>query len=85
MKPKKLKPMFTKVYTFTIVKDDVPVGVGMHELSFTEHASFCVKSTDPKILAPQLELIAKQNGIDLMSYGQFEYAFDLLRYSVSWN
>jgi hypothetical protein len=44
-----------------------------------------VKATDPKTLSPQLEMIAKQNNIDLMKFDQFEYAFDLLRYSVSWN
>lgn len=85
MKPNKLMPIYTKVYTFTVVKNNVPVGLGVQEISFTKHASFCVKNTDPKLLAPHLEVIAEQNGIDLNSYDQFEYAFDLLRYSVSWN
>ena len=86
MKPIKFKPLFTKVYSFSIVneKNEV-IGGAIHELQFSNHASFCVKSTDPKTLAPLLETIAKQNKIDLMEYGQFEYAFDLLRYSVSWN
>jgi hypothetical protein len=86
MKTKNFKPIFTKLYTFTVVTDNNEIcGMGMHELSFTNHASFCVKNTAPEILAPQLEIIAKRNNIDLMEYGQFEYCFDLLRHSVSWN
>ena len=85
MKTKHFKPIFKKLYTVTIVKNNEINSIGMHELSFTNHASFCLKNTAPEILAPQLELIAKRNNIDLMEYGQFDYCFDLLRHSVSWN
>lgn len=86
MKPIKFKPLFTKVYSFSVVNEkDQVIGGCVHTLQFSNHASFCVKATDPKTLAPQLEMIAKQNNIDLMKFDQFEYAFDLLRYSVSWN
>lgn len=86
MKTKKFTPIFTKLYTFSVVtKNNEIRTVGQQELSFTNHASFCVKCTPPEILAPQLEIIAKQHDIDLLHYSQFEYAFDMLRHSVSWN
>lgn len=86
MKPIKFKPLFTKYYSFQVVNEkNQVIGGAVTSLQFSNHASFCVKNTDPKTLAPMLEIIANQNGIDLMQLDQFEYCFDLLRYSVSWN
>lgn len=86
MKAKKISPIVRKLYTFSMVNSNNEImGMGCEKVTYTQYASFCVKNSDVKEITPHLELIARQNKIDLMNYSQFEYAFDKLRQAVSWN
>jgi hypothetical protein len=80
------KPIFSNVYAISLRdKNERNRKIGLIELSFTNYASWSLKHTSAEALTPMLELIAQHHKIDLMQYGQFEYAFDLLKHSVSWN
>lgn len=85
MKNLKFLPLFTKHYTLQQVKNNQLQNVEYRYMQFTNHASWSLKMSPVEVIAPQLEVIAKQHNINIMDYGQFEYAFDLLRFSVSWN
>jgi len=78
------KPIFSKDYLVCIQKDNKFYQYH-RKITITHYASFCVKNTEKELIAQQLKIVAKQNGMQLTNPIEIALVFDLLRECVSWN
>lgn len=78
------KVILTSVYEIRRIKDGVPTTT-FREFRFTREANWNIGQSDIRAITPALELIAKQEKLNLTKFEQFEMCLDALKYSISWN
>ena len=74
-----------KLYTFTKIKNNSITGQDKCIVSYTRMSAFIVNNTIEEDISKIIEIIAKQQNLDVMRYDQFEFAFDKIKQAVSWN
>jgi hypothetical protein len=74
-----------KLYTFTTIKNNEITGQDKCIVSYTRMSAYIVNNTNEEDISRVIEIIAKQQKLDVMQYDQFEFAFDKVKQAVSWN
>jgi hypothetical protein len=74
-----------KLYTFTMLKKNKTIAQDKCIVSYTRMSAYIINNTSEEDISRIVEIIAKQQNLDIMRYDQFEYAFDNIKSAVSWN